>query len=70
MENEINVFDGLFSLISPQQSTSSHSWLKEISLYLEIPNLSGKGDPLEWWRSNEKLFPILSTLLYLITHFV
>jgi hypothetical protein len=29
-------------------------------IYAEEPNMAQKGDPIDWWRENEKKFPKLA----------
>lgn len=35
-------------------------WTQEINFYQTMPRLEGKGDPLDWWKFNQKQLPNLS----------
>jgi len=52
---------GLFSIVK-KQNAYSPSWDMEISSYKREDPIPGNLDPLDWWKINEKSFPILSKL--------
>jgi len=53
---------GLFSILSKQSTSVSPSWKREITTYIQEDTLAGNSDPLDWWKVNERVFPILSKL--------
>lgn len=55
--------DEVFKRVEPSTSFSCIT-TSEITRYLSAPNCQRNGDPLEWWRLEEKNFPNLSQIAF------
>ena len=45
-----------------EADSTNHPLLKELVNYVDEGYLFPKSDPLEWWRSHERKFPLLAKL--------
>lgn len=63
---EMDVFNVLFEDLTETERarTPLQIWNQEINFYQTMPRLEGKGNPLDWWKFNQKQLPNLSKMLF------
>ncbi len=55
-----NPFASLFDTEKiPRKGNKHGKWGEELDAYKQEPRLDMDGDPLLWWKVNEKRFPVL-----------
>jgi hypothetical protein len=72
VEMEVLDDNGFFDLLAPVEPISTGGAEQEnmrrivvtaeLARYKNVPAINHKDYPLEWWRNNQKQFPILCTL--------